>query len=40
VKKASFHGVMLICDKALSSSLLQIMEEFITFVLLIGVINL
>ena len=39
-KKASFHGVMLICDKALSSSLPQIMEGLITFVLLIDVINL
>jgi len=31
---------MLICDKALSSSLPQIMEGLITFVLLIDVINL
>jgi len=33
VKKANFQGVMLICDKALSSSLPQIMEELITFAL-------
>jgi len=46
VKKANFQGVMLICDKALSSNLKngyvlpQIMEELITFALLIDVINL
>jgi len=46
VKKANFQGVMLICDKALSSSrengyvLPQIMEELITFALLVNVINL
>ena len=35
VKKANFQGVMLICDKELYSSLPQIMEELITFALLI-----
>ena len=46
MKKANFQGVMLICDKALSSSrengyvLPQIMEELITFALLVNVINL
>jgi len=46
VKKASFQGVIFICDKALSSSLEngyvlpQIWEELITFVLLFDVINL
>jgi len=39
VKKANRQGVMLICDKELSSSLPQIMKELIRFALLIDVIN-
>jgi len=45
VKKANFQGVMLICDKTLSSSLEngyvlhQIMEELTTFALLINTLR-